>query len=360
MNISSVINANKDRTDEMLTKHKKYTLLSDSDYLNPDKLRMSMDILPSHNPWNTFNRYYSVYPYLEVDNILQYIFFTRPVLNLCEPFTAGMSTDINFSKSGNFTAPKLLEQASNNPIISYIAHTHGECIYNLIEYGYKHQFIPYFTGRVESIQVPDFQIKYYSLNQPYTGYSLPLGGNGIESTTGSSFSVTFRDDESYRILTTHRALLEYIHCVNFGSMDPKLTENGPIAQNYVDYSMSVYQIAVRAEGHEILWFDKFTGVIPTDLPDNIFSFNRNSRVENKISINYQYFHHRACDPCILRDFNYNAFNGQTPIGVNIMDDYDSSVIGNGNGQAGTPFISVGTGSLQGKFFLEWSPIGDWT
>lgn len=290
-------------------------------------IRENLNISPAGNPFDKFDRYHSVYPTDEMENLISYVFFVRPKICLLDP-VRGLS-----------------KQAENDPVIKYIWKTSPECIHYLSRYSkYHHHFIPYFTGRVESIQVPDFQLKQHEIAQPFTGYKLPFAGPGIESTTAGTVNVTFRDDKYLRILNTHRVWTEYIHNVVFGLMDPILEGMlGPIAENRIDYAGSIYEILCRPDGHEIVWWNKYTGIFPTNLPDSNFSYNHGSSYENKVSIDYIYFHHRACDPVQLRDFMYNAnvYSGR------VIPNYVEDQANSGNGIVGTPVI---TRSKRGETF----------
>lgn len=326
----------------------------------------SLNITPRINPWANFDRYYSVYLQYEKDVEYQYVFFVRPQLNIVKGIPEPPPS-INFGTVEamyRILSPELTDQANNNPTISWVANTHGEIIYNLIKGGYNHHFMPYLTGRVESLSIPDFAINTYSITQPVTGYNLPLAGNAIESTTGGDISITFRDDGYHRILNMFRVWIEYMHCVTTGLMDPVRHQdsknNGPIANNYLDYMGSIYSICTRADGSEIVWFDKFTGVIPTEVPDGNMSFNRGGATESNIQIPFKFFHHRACDNAIIMDFNYNAANGKPlkngriattyaihnkKLGLNVASEVA------GNGMVNHPYIRYDH-KLQ-KYFLEW-------
>lgn len=327
----------------------------------PTRLQLSngLNLTPDALPWTSFDRYYSVYMEYEKDIEYQYVFFVRPQLNLVEAGTRAPSRNNALGIDvGRLPSPKLNAQTQKNPVIAMIAATHGECIYNLIKDGFSHHFIPYFTSRTESIQIPDFSIKTYSISQPYSGYQMPFAGHGIESTTGGSFDVTFRDDGAHRIANSIRVWLEYINCVTLGTMDPIVHTNttnrniGPIANNYFDYMGSIYTISTKADGREIVWFDKFTGILPTGIPDSNHSFNRGSiNNDNQISIPFQYFHHKACDLAILGDFNYNAYGGVDTQNWGSVSSYNWKYGGVGNGIVGTPFITYD--NTYKKLYLNW-------
>lgn len=329
-------------------------------YPSIDSLYINHNIRPSKLPWMNFDRYYSIYSQWEKDVEYQYVFVTRPQLNIVDEMAVrSIPKESEFAyESGRLPTPTLNAQAVRNPIIGMAATMHGEIVYNLIKSGYSHHFIPYFTERVSGIEVPDFDIKSYSISQPYTGFTMPFAGTGFESLTGGSLNLSFRDDAEHRIENTFRIWIEYMHCVAFGSMDPIVHDNqtfrnkGPIANHYFDYMCSIYTISTKADAREIVWYDKFTGCMPTQIPDRNHSFNRGGgNTETEISIPFQFFHHRACDPSILGDFNYNAFGGKNSLNWESSSRYLTPYHGTGNGMTGTPFIEID--NRYKKIYLSW-------
>lgn len=306
-------------------------------------LRQGMNITPAGPVEDNFDRYYSVYPDNEMEDLKMYTFFVRPQLNII----AGPGQP---SKYG------LVPQAYNNPVSRYIWETSPECIHYVSRWSkYYHHFIPYFTGRVESIQIADFTLRTSLTQNQSSWYQMPYAQSGTDSSSGGSFDVTFREDRHLRILNTHRVWIDYIHFVTYGSLDPFMNPGnlttGPIGENRIDYAGSVYNFAVRPEGNEIVWWDKYTGIFPTNIPDSTFSFNRGSEIEKNLTISYAFFYHNPpCDPCIFGDFNYNAQMTGIP-----ASNYDAFYVGAGNGIVGTPF--VGRSRRNGKFYLYFTDLG---
>lgn len=298
---------------------------------------------------HSFDKYQSVYLNNELsERLITYVFFVRPICNLLNP-------------SGG---PN--EQCILNPTTKYVYNLTPECIDYISRYSRysEHEFIPYFTSRVESIQSSDVTLATATMEQPYTGYKLPYAINTFDSLTGGTFDVTFREDKELRITNTHRAWVEYINSVSYGFMcaenrsraaidnnEPFSVINGMsniIGGNIIDYMGSVYTIVCQPDGSEIVWFDKYTGIFPTNIPDSSFSFNRGGNQDNKISITYAYFHHGAMNPeILLYDFNKNAKYGESAVkgdptenNWHFAQNYNKEIVGAGNGYAGTPHIVV--------------------
>lgn len=228
-----------------------------------------------------------------------------------------------------------------------------------------HSLIPFLTGRVESIQLPDYSIKTFSLTQPYTKYSLPMSLTSIESTTGGSFDVSFREDGNFSITKMFYAWIRYMDGVMRNEYSPKAKYQ---KYNALDYATSVYDIIVDPTGTEIKFFGKYTGVIPTAVPLSDHGFNKSggSSGASSVNISFQYFHYEPLNPEILLDFNYNSLGyiymenagkyrvfDMRSCPLPYMDTYDSNYLSAGRPYVGRPYVVQDT--QRRKFFLRWMP-----
>lgn len=265
-----------------------------------------------------FDRLYSVYPDKELDNICQYVFFVRPDTNI-------------FDES---SSDKLSSACAKNAFMRYMKATYPKILLQLSSnLTPNNDFMPYLVGRTESLQIPDYSIKNYSLNQPYTNLLIPYAGHGLESMTGGTFDVSFREDNEFRIHKLFQAWLTYINGVVRNTMVPKYKH---ISQNKIDYATSVYCITCAADGKTILYWSKYTGAFPTTVPNSDLSFNLRGSVPNKLNIPFSYFLCESMEPYILADFNKNArMETPTSEGAPI---YNEDVAGTGYGLTGSPYI----------------------
>lgn len=325
-----------------------------------------------------FDRLYSVYPNREIDNICQYVFIVRPDINIFKPGTTELlSLTSKQIKAGYYQSAS----PANDALFKYMRSKYPYTL-RLLTSGFatSHDFIPYLVGRTESLQIPDYTLKSYKLNQPYTGYNIPYAGNALESTTGGQFEITFREDNDYLVHKLFHTWLYYIDGVTRNRFGPKLKY---IRENKIDYACSVYCITCKQDAESIIYWSKYTGAFPTNAPNSDLSFNLRGAPNNKVSISFDYFRQEALDPYILVDFNKNAgvTNGNKTGYIPIystdtlkslgMSDYrtperkimDSklegarvhynanahAVIGTGNGLVGSPFIC----KVDNQYKLRW-------
>lgn len=280
--------------------------------------------------WSQFDRFYTVDLSKENPSNRHYIFICRPDLYLAKSGTVELSTEsgvaydpyfrylaqmhpeIIASLTGDFAGVPTLKTVTTTQAAlavsglgnstqedgSLLKFTTGET-YNLT----MHTFIPFLTPRVESLQLPDYTIKQNVLVQPYTKYSIPYTTSAIESTTGGSFDITFREDKFYSIHKLFYAWIYYQDKVMHDVFKPK---SKYLMYNAIDYATSIYDFLVDETGENVIYWAKYTGCVPTSIPMSDLSFNKGGTAEAKISIPFSYYCCEQMDTDILIDFQYNS------------------------------------------------------
>ena len=340
------------------------------------------------DPWQNFDRLYSIYLNNDEVETRQYVFFVRPELYLVDDAgTNANGQDMVLSKeSRTFYDPFMQYMKANHEVIlrSLTAEfgrvnlgVEAVARSGIGQAGYggnvtddngvpltNHCFIPYLVGRTESLQIPDYQIKTFNLVQPYTKYALPYSTSTMESQSGGTFDVTFREDAQMRIHKLFFTWIYYMDGVMRNRFKPK---DKYIMYNAIDYATSVYHIVCDVTGQNIIWWSKYTGVIPTSVPNSDLSFNRGGKTENTVTIPFSYFYHEALNPHILSDFNYNSlgynYMRQVAEGKGIALSrkeaplYDTTWHQMGTNLVGRPYITTkSSGGLSPK--LHWMVATD--
>lgn len=345
------------------------------------KMKYAMNMSYGNSAGNLakyFDRLYSIYPNQEIDNICQYVFIVRPDLNI---YKSGTTELLKLSSKQIKAGYYQNSSPANDALFKYMRSKHPNMLRSLTSgFSTSHDFIPFLVGRTESLQIPDYSLKTYKLNQPYTGYNLPYASNALESTTGGQFEIVFREDIEYRVHKLFQTWLYYIDGVTRNKFGPK---NEYIRENKIDYACSVYCITCKQDAESIIYWTKYTGAFPTNVPNSDLSFNLRGTPNNKVSISFEYFRQEALDPYILVDFNKNAgvTNGNKTGYIPIystdtlkslgMSDYrtaerkkmdrkldgsrvqynanNHAVLGTGNGLVGAPFIC----KVNNQYKLRW-------
>lgn len=280
-----------------------------------------------------FNRFYYVFPDMEMPNDLKsYVFFTRPEMNLLTQ-NSGKTFYIS---DDNKTDAQLQYTAAMNP----------EILYMLTEdFSSKHDFIPYLQSRAESLQIPDYEIRTSDFTVPFYSYKFTYPTVTNESVTGGTFDVTFREDDDLRITKLFRFWIYYMDAVAKNKMKPTREH---ILDNAYDFMTSVYEIVTDPTSEKILFWAKYTGCFPTSVPLSNFSHNLHSTVDNKVSVQFSYMKVEAMEPAVITDFNNNSSNQDS----SFEDVYDTTYGVTGESLVGNPRIVLA--SNEHGLLLKWN------
>ena len=251
----------------------------------------------ANNTGKYFDRLYSVYPEHELDTLCQYVFIVRPDLNILNKKGTKL-----VNNGGSVTGPN--SSPAQDQLFKYMQKFYPVLLDNLSGTELStHDFMPFLVGRTESLNLPDYTIKDYKMNQPFTDYNLPYASHALSSQTGGQFEIVFREDDDLRVHKLFQTWLYYISGVTRNVFAPR---NEYIKENRIDYACSIYCITCKADATTIVHWTKYTGAFPTSCPNSDLSFNLRGTPNNKVSIPFDYFYQEALDPLILVDFNKNA------------------------------------------------------
>lgn len=344
------------------------------------KLRFNLNMISgkgihADNINRYFDRLYSVYPQYEMDNLCQYVFIVRPDLNI---LTDNTNMLVHIDNSTN----KYLSNSSPDKdfTFQYMRTTHKYLMSNLSGNDLNdHDFMPFLVGKASSMNIADYTLKDHKLVQPFSGFNLPYASNALESLTGGTFDLTFREDGDFRIHKLFYCWTYYIDGLMRNIFSPKLKY---IRQNRFDYMSSIYCITCKANATEIVYWTKYTGCFPLTTPHSDLSFNLRGQPKNDVTIPFAYFRQESLNPFILIDFNKNShvlkdmnkqpyipiYRSATIGGIGLKDLRDKNqkklskdekfyksapaVLGSGNGLVGAPFVCK-SGI---KYYLRWKTI----
>lgn len=328
--------------------------------------------------WSHFDRWYSVDLNQEGVSGRHYIFVCRPDLNLVDGSTDttakkvlnpknGVSEDPYFQYLGTYypdiisslTAEFNMTSNSGRTGDAMAGSGYGNAQYDTREGGRNmpiHTFIPFLTSRAESLQLPDYSIKTEELRQPYTRYGIPYATSAIESQCSGDFDITFRDDKFLSVRKMFYAWIYYMDGVMRDKFRPK---DKYIIYNCFDYATSIYDIQVDETGENVIWWTKYTGCFPYQVPISDLSFNRGSDPDPKCTISFKYY---LCEPlsaAALYDFNYNSLGYRfmrkgVDSSTGLADYYDDAM--NPNLQF-APSYNVNAGNVYKGSFLGTNFVG---
>lgn len=238
-----------------------------------------------------FNRYRITHPDYHLQNSRAYVFMTRPDLNIFD--SSGSTLNESIKSTGNVAL--YYNAVLKHPIIcqslsSILASTHD--------------FIPIISNTARSLDVQDMSLKTIEHAETLSGWKLVYAKNAIDSKTAGNISMNFIDDNMASITYMHLIWVEYIDNVVRGIVDPKIDY---IRNAILDYASSLYYILTDQSGENIIFWTKYYGVFPTNVPSSAFSFNEGSPVHvPDIQIQYAYSFKEDMNPLALAEFNRNS------------------------------------------------------
>lgn len=269
-----------------------------------------------------FNKFLIAYPDLYLPKSFGHIFFTRPDLNLYDPNT-------------NYAS--LLPTISNDPTFSLLHKTEDTLLRTLTTKAFSttHDFNPFLSNKAESFETKDVVLKTMEYGETFTGYKVKYGKNTIESETADEISIMYTEDSDYRVYKIHKAWVDYISKVYRG----EISASEESIRNFIlDYAASIYFFLCGPDGETILFWTKYTGVFPTNIPASEAAWQK-GKVGNSesFSISYSYAWKEDFNPAIIEEFNRNAHAYQ---GMEHTKSYSNISLSTGPTFATVPWIDV--------------------
>lgn len=288
---------------------------------------------------SAFNRYYKVFPADEMAGLIKYVFIVRP--------------DCNMDYCVN-NDPYYKDLALNHPrVIKSLTQSFGSLkSHSQNELGLtpSHHFIAWLVPRTLSYSIPDFELKVYDYEQPYTNFHTGYAGNGNDSRSGTTVDLSFRENKNLEITKLFDAWIKYIDGIQIGQYSPKqqyVTSRITDGSVILDYTTSVYEIACLPDATTIVYIHKTTALFPTGVPHSMWSHDGGGySSNNNVSIRMSGGLPEAFDPAIMADFNYNAGCSELSE-IESTHDYNNPVVG-------APFITYSERTR--KYYLRWRSL----
>lgn len=170
---------------------------------------------------------------------------------------------------------------------------------------YAINYLPMITNTVRSIDTMDVSMESISSSNTKYGHNMPLPRTIEGSITSGSVSLAFTETSNLDIMKTVGIWIRYMEGISNGSLraNPEMIKNG-----VVDYMSSIYHFVLEPDGRTIKYWSKLTGVWPTHIPYNVFTWNKGSRDVVDIDVSFNYTVKEDMTVSILEDFNKVSLN----------------------------------------------------
>lgn len=229
-----------------------------------------------NNKFDKFARIQYNDPYNAINKTKEYVFFTKPDLNLVENGSLLKQITDPFIQYTFKTYPKVIEQL--------------RCINGVLS--------PILSNRIsEPLDIPSINLKEIETNKNRFGTSVEYTSHYFDSDENSTFTVEFIDDKYLTIYKIFRVWAAYSNLKSIGVIP---TQEKYIKSREIYDQISIYKIITLWNGVDILYFGKYTGC-------GLRSINRDtfSSVDGtvNISVGFKSFCYRDMDPSILLELN---------------------------------------------------------
>ena len=290
------------------------------------KVRTSINLNMVRNDWfYNFNRFRLMHPDSVLANTKGYVFFTRPDLNIVSSSVATSEIGLLMYNLSTFHSG-IVAGLQKSPRLSNASFDHN------------HQFIPLLCNRCTGLDVNDETLETKEIGDTYTGWKLNYGTTTIKSKTANTVTTSFIDDEQLSIYLTFKLWEEYISGVTRGVILPF---DKYLRSKQLDYAISIYYFLCAEDGESIVFWTKYTGCIPTNVPSSNFTDSTDSPIKQpKYSITWQYAFKKDYDPFSLAEFNHlsDVASGEQAVKI-----YDKETIRSVRTISGAPYVDTNTG-----------------
>jgi len=225
---------------------------------------------------------------------LFYIFMTAPQLNL-----------------NNDTIQSL-------PFLSTLNHEaaqyKGKSIIDSLREGGEQPFLKLLTNTCTSFTPLDIAAQTINHSETWTKLRNSYPGEDNDSRSAGTFSIEYEELNGTPIMKTHKAWYEYIQACRRGTISRSKTMHRARA---MDYFSSLYYFLIGPDHEEIIFWSKYTGIVPTGLPYSAFEGKKGGGEPIKVTIPYSFIYKEEMDPEILIDFNATVAGDFDP-GENLL------------------------------------------
>ena len=237
-----------------------------------------------------FNRFGALDLYNRLDGSKEYVFFTKP--------------DLNIFKAGGHT---LNDDIGNNSII-YDLKQNNQYIKVLRQLQLSVSNGPFMNilsnSLKNTVDLPGISSEVLETASTVYGSKILYRKHSYKSDEGHEITLEFEDTKRLELYALFKAWDEYSRMRSIGL----ITANDDyIKHQILDGHISIYKFIVSSDNTTILFYAKLTGCFPTSVPREVFS-----ELEDKLiySIPFKTTWVEDMDPIIIAEFNSLTNNRQ--------------------------------------------------
>ena len=287
--------------------------------------------------FSNYSRFGYVDPYNTHKKTKEYLFFTKPDLNIL-----GTSGTLN-------------SQIAENSFFFSDAIDRYRHVAESLNYSYSISsgpFVPLLTNAVNSaLELPSISADTIETAKNVYGVGLSYRGSSFKSDNDFEFSLDFRDSKFLDVYMYFKMYDEYERMKWLGEVSPKIEY---IKNKILHDQFSIYKFIVAEDGMTLIYWARCVGVMPLSVPREAMA---NIDGELTFSVNFKAQFVYDMDPRILRDFNNIGLSYRS--GMSNLPLFNTSTKRYNGKWARCPYVmtreSTPTDKLKrNKYYLLWA------
>ncbi len=226
-----------------------------------------------------------------------HIIMTRPNLNYTDEYINLASQQLH-SNYGPLSKHPTTAALFNDP--------EGRFLFSQLTRDNSGIFMPLVYNKAMSMNVNDMSMETVPVGKTFYGHNMIYAMHNEEHRVAGTLSIPFRNDRFLSILKMMTLWYNYIQAVSFSdSIQPSEYDQ---KHGIIDYMGSIYYLITTANHRDIVFWQKFTGVMPNKIPLSYFNSNDGPILEDTINIDFSYsVASDPWDPNVL--FDIDILNG---------------------------------------------------
>jgi hypothetical protein len=291
-------------------------------------------LAPDTNIHNKFSRFAYMDPYNALSGCKEYLFFTKPRLNLF-----GNETKLASSADDEYSIDSW-DLANNTYLRECFIQRPNVMKQWCGEFG-NVKFMTSLTNMVRSsLELPGVESENSETGANIYGAKVTYKGTSWKSDQQFDFSLEFQDNKYLDIYHMFKIYDEYERLKNIGQVVPKAIFR---ANRIIHDQFTVFKMIVGPDGRELIYYAAAYGVLANGYPREVFSNITDLGGDGlRYNIPFKAHYVRDMDPIILEHFNQVSKQGFT--GDIIEMEYNRNV--------GTEFSPVYDGSINSDWAIR--------
>ena len=249
-----------------------------------------------------FDRVGILDPTAKIISTKEYVFFTKPDLNI---FKNSQGTALNDGRDP-VTGEYLYDGLANIPIFRDAFVRYKDVLaqlqssVHLDNYIYNSPFMNILSNNIKSpIDLPAISAEETATSANVYGTAITYRDSSEKSDDGYEFNIEFEDTKYLEIYMLFKLYDEYERKKKLGIVGPK---EEYIVNKIIHDQFSIYKLLVAEDGESIIYFAKFYGVYPKGVPRDVMNeVGSDGKVRFTVPFKCQFMDDQ--DPQILADFN---------------------------------------------------------